>query len=93
MDDTTAEYWSVMKASTDADALFTLLYGKVKSLESFNAVAENRQVVLIGASLTKETILASTNYGILIGNNEQDYESHRTAPICSCDDNGINPFR
>jgi hypothetical protein len=80
VDDTTGLYWSVMKASADADALMTFPYGKVVSYNYVASAAEVRQQVLIGASTTKETIVASTNYAIEIGNPEQDYETHRTFP-------------
>lgn len=81
VDDTTGEFWSVMKASADANALMTFDYGKVVSYNFIASQAEVRQHVTIGASTTKETIAASTRYAIQIGNNEQDYETHRQGLI------------
>ena len=81
VDDTTGEFWSVMAASADASALMTFDYGKIVSYDYIASQAEVRQVILFGASTTKETIVASTRYAIEIGNPEQDYESHRQHPI------------
>jgi len=81
VDDTTGLYWSVMKASADANALMTFPYGKVTSHNYVSSQAEVLQMMLIGASTSKETIVASTSYAIEIGNPEQDYETHRTFPI------------
>lgn len=81
VDDTSAEYWSVMKASADATALFTLLYGKVTDVNYAASQAENRQVVLLDAGATKETVVASTSYAIMIGNPDQDYETRSQHPI------------
>ena len=81
VDDTTGEFWSVMAASADATALLTFDYGKVQSYDYVASAAEVRQLVLVGASTSKETIVASTRYSIVIGNPEQDYESHRQHPI------------
>jgi len=81
VDDTTGLYWSVMKASADADALMTFPYGKVTSYDYLASAAEVRQAVFFGALAAVETIVASTRYAIQIGNPEQDYESHRQHPI------------
>ncbi len=89
VDDTTGQYWSVMKASADANALMTFLYGKVISYDYVASQAEVRQHVVVGASLTKETIVASTRYSIQIGNNDQDYETHRQGLIVHAYTTGV----
>jgi hypothetical protein len=81
VDDTIGLYWSVMKASADATALMTFQYGKVVSYNYIASQAEVLQLVTIGASTSKETIVASTRYAINISNNQQDYETHRQHPI------------
>jgi len=81
VDDTTAFSWAVMKASADANSLLTFEYGTVESYNYIASQAEVRQLVVVGASTSKETIVASTRYAIMIGNNEQDYESERQYPI------------
>jgi len=81
VDDTTGEFWSVMKASADATALMTFPYGKVTSYNYVSSAAEVRQHVLIGAAVASETIVASTRYAIQIHNPDQDYETQRQTPI------------
>ena len=81
VDDTTGLYWSVMKASASATALMTFPYGKIQSYNYVTSQAEVLQLSTIGASTSKETIVASTSYAIEIGNPEQSYETHKTFPI------------
>lgn len=81
VDDTTGLYWSVMQASATAAALMTFPYGKVTSYNHVVSQAEVLQMILIGASTTKETIVAATSYSIEIGNPDQSYETHKTFPF------------
>ena len=81
VDDTTGLFWSVMKASADANALMTFPYGKVTSYNYVASAAEVRQHVLVGATVAVETIVASTRYAIQVHNPDQDYETQRQTPI------------
>lgn len=73
--------WAILKTVASAKALLGPFdTGKIKRIITTAPAAEKTQVVLIGASTTKETIVASTRYRIEIGNPDQDYETKRTGP-------------
>jgi hypothetical protein len=79
--DTTSAEWSIVTLSTNKELLLgPFRYGKGVRVEYFDPVAEVRQLVIIGASATKETIVASTRYRIEIGAAENRYESDRAQP-------------
>jgi hypothetical protein len=79
--DATAREWGISTLSTNKENLLgPFRYGKGVRVEYFAPLAEVRQLVLIGCSTTKETIVASTRYRIEIGNPESSYESHRQGP-------------
>lgn len=79
LDDATGNVWGIVDGS-GAILLGTFPRGKIVRKESFTPVAENRQVVLLGASATKEVIAAATRYKIEIGNPEVKYETFPTNP-------------
>lgn len=82
MDDTTAEHWGLCDLNTADPVNFLhepIPYGKTLKVESFSAVAEVQQVVLIGGP-TKETIVVDTRYKLEIHNPEDKYESHEQPP-------------
>lgn len=77
----TSREWSIVTLSTNKENLIgPFRYGKGVRVEYFDPQAEVRQLVIIGAETTKETIVASTRYRIEIGNPEASYESHRQEP-------------
>jgi hypothetical protein len=77
IDDTTAKHWSIVKDATDKEVILGPVdYGKTAKMEIFASQAEVRQHVVIGASTTKETIVASTRYAIVI-NEQEDYETQK----------------
>lgn len=79
--DATAREWSIVTLSTNMENLIgPIRYGKGVRVEYFDPLAETRQIVCIGASTSKETIVASTRYRVEIGNSESSYESHRQEP-------------
>jgi hypothetical protein len=76
--DNTAKEWSIVTLSTNKENLLgPFRYGSGVRVEYFDPVMEVRQLIIIGASLTKETIVASTRYRIEVGNPESSYESNR----------------
>ena len=90
-DDTTAEMWGLCDLNTDDPVtnLFELIpYGKTLKVESFSAVAESRQIVVIGGE-NKETIVASTRYKLEIHNPEDKYESHHQPPAVHAYSTGV----
>ena len=80
-DDTTAEHWGFCVDGTDNTATAPQLiwepipYGSVVDTEVLASQAEVRQLAILGASTTKETIVASQRYKIEIDSFNQDYES------------------
>jgi hypothetical protein len=77
----TSREWSVVTLSTNKENLIgPIPYGKGVRVEYFDPQAEVRQVVTIGDSTTKETIVASTRYRIEIGNPEHTYETTPNTP-------------
>lgn len=77
----TSREWSIVTLSTNKENLIgPFRYGKGIRVEYFDPQAEVRQLAILGASTTKETIVASTRYRIEIGNPEASYESHRQEP-------------
>ena len=79
--DATVREWSIVTLSTNKENLIgPIRYGKGVRVEYFAPVREVRQVVLIGCSTSKETIVASTRYRVSIGNPEATYETHRSTP-------------
>ncbi len=81
-DDTTAEQWCLCTLNTD-DPVTNLHepipYGKTLKVETFNAVVEARQIVMVGGD-TVEVIASSTRYKLEIHNPEDKYESHEQPP-------------
>lgn len=78
----TSREWSVVTLSTNKENLIgPVRYGKGIRVEYFDPQRENRQLVFVGCSTTKETIVASTRYRVEIGNPEASYESHRQYPV------------
>lgn len=77
----TSREWSVVTLSTKKENLIgPVPYGKGVRVEYFDPQAEVRQIVTIGDSTTKETIVASTRYRIEIGNPEHTYETTPNTP-------------
>lgn len=72
----TTGLWSIVDAN-GAAILGPFPSGSLKRTESFDSVAENPEVVLLGASTTKETIAAETRYKVEIGNPADKYESEK----------------
>lgn len=80
--DTTLGQWGIKKTAAGNELLLGMYpLSGLKTIETFPVVAENQQVVLLGASATKEVIAASTRYKIEIGNPLDKYESHQRFPI------------
>ena len=80
IDDTTAEMWSIVADTTSMKVLLgPVNYGKVSNMEVLASQREVRQHVVIGASTTKETIVASTRYAIVVNENT-DLESEPIGP-------------
>jgi len=78
----TSREWGVVTLSTNKENLIgPFRYGKGIRVEYFDPNREVRQLVLIGCSTTKETIVASTRYRVEVGNPEASYESHRQYPV------------
>ena len=76
--DTTLGEFGIIKTSANKELLLGLFKtATLKTVESFDPVAENPQVVLLGASATKETIVAETRYRVEIGNLEDEYETSK----------------
>jgi hypothetical protein len=76
--DTTLGQFGIVKTSANKELLLGLFKtATLKSIESFDPVAENQQVVLLGASATKETIVAETRYKVEIGNVHDEYETSK----------------
>lgn len=81
-DDTVAEHWGLCDIDTADPVNFLhtpIPYGKTLKVESFSAVAEVQQLVLIGGAVA-ETITANTRYKLEIHNPEDKYESHEQPP-------------
>ena len=77
----TSREWSVVTLSTNKENLIgPVPYGAGVRVEYFDPQAESRQLVIIGASTTKETIVASTRYRVEIGNPENTYETTPNTP-------------
>lgn len=77
----TSREWSVVTLSTNKENLIgPVPYGAGVRVEYFDPQAEVRQLVTIGDSTTKETIVASTRYRIEIGNPEHTYETTPNTP-------------
>lgn len=77
IDDSTAEHWSVVKDTTDNEVILgPIPYGATVSMEVISSKAEQRQLVLIGAGSTAETVAAETRYGIYVIE-DGHYESQR----------------
>ncbi len=73
--------WGIVKTSAGKELLLGMYrIGKLLRVESFNAAAEVRQLVTIGADVTPEVIVASTRYKIEIGNPDDRYESQKRGP-------------
>jgi len=78
LNDASSGLWSIIGGSGE------LLLGSFPgspTVQSFDPVAENQQVVTLGASATKETIIADTRYKIEIGNPDDKYESGKRWPV------------
>jgi hypothetical protein len=74
VDDTTAQSWNIIEDATDNEVIVGPVdYGKT-TLQVFASQAEARHLTLLGASTSKETIVASTRYSIEIYD-PMDYES------------------
>lgn len=77
-DDTTAEQVVICEDNA-ADPVVQIHdpieYGRTKSVDYYASAAEVRQIVTIGASVTKETVVASTVYKVLIGSPQHSYET------------------
>lgn len=77
----TSREWSVVTLSTNKENLIgPIPYGKGVRVEYFDPQAEVRELTIIGASTTKETIAASTRYRVEIGNPDHTYESSPNTP-------------
>lgn len=77
-----ATEWGIVKTSAGLELLLGMFRtGNLKLTESFDPVAEVRQLVTVGADATQEVITAETRYKIEIGNPEDKYESHQRFPI------------
>ena len=77
----TSREWSVVTLSTNKENLIgPIPYGAGVRVEYFDPQAEVRQLVIIGAETTKETIVASTRYRVEIGNPEHTYETSPNTP-------------
>lgn len=77
----TSKEWSVVTLSTNKENLIgPVPYGAGIRVEYFDPQAEVRQLVIVGASTTKETIVASTRYRIEIANPEHTYETSPNTP-------------
>lgn len=77
-----ANEWGIVKTAAGKELLLGMFrIGHLKSKESFDPVAEVRQLVAVGADATPEVITAETRYKIEIGNPEDKYESHQRFPI------------
>jgi hypothetical protein len=74
--------WGIVETSAGNELLLGMFRdGNLKSVESFDPVAENPEVVLLGASATKETIAAETRYKVEIGNPDDKYETEKRWPV------------
>jgi hypothetical protein len=79
--DATAKEWNVVTLSTNKENLLgPFRYGSGVRVEYFDPAVEVRQLTIIGASTSKETILANTRYRVEIGTAENRYESDRSQP-------------
>lgn len=77
-----ANEWGIVKTSAGLELLLGMFRtGNLKRTESFDPVAEVRQLVAIGADATPEVIAAETRYKIEIGNPEDKYETTQRFPI------------
>lgn len=73
--------WGIIKTSAGKELLLGMFRkGMIVRAESFNPVAEAKQIVTIGADVTPEVIVASTRYKIEIGNPDDKYESQKKGP-------------
>lgn len=79
-DDTVAEQ-VVICVLDSADPLVQIAdpipYGRTKSVDYYASAAEVRQIAVIGAEVTKETVVASTVYKVSIGSPQHSYESRK----------------
>lgn len=74
--------WGVVKTSANNELLLGMFVtGRIVSKESFDPVAEVRQLVAVGADVVPEVITAETRYKIEIGNPEDKYETTQRFPI------------
>lgn len=77
----TSREWSVVTLSTNKENLIgPIPYGAGIRVEYFDPQAEVRQLVIVGADTTKETIVASKRYRVEIGNPEHTYETTPNTP-------------
>ena len=90
-DDTAAEHYGLCDIDTADPVNFLhepIPYGKTVKVESFSAVAEVQQIVVIGGE-NKETIVAETRYKLEIHNSEDKYESHFQPPAVHAYSTGV----